>query len=706
MINIVLFLVVMVAHASVHLDRFALEGGLLHESGWTTRLLFATSIVILIYLCLAHSLKACHETHKDLRHRLNVALAWLLCAALVIIDIAWLSQAYPNLHPARAIGGILLVLLLLFVSPFCDRISITKDIPDSHWLYAISMLLSTFVLFLSNPIGLYVSSSEFVGGVYKVAITLGVFFVIAVSSLAALYLLMDSAARKVLTLIFVFLAVIVVAYSAMGVKDAGIMSQFLLPFPKGLMRTSREILVEVIILFLVLSVTSYATIKYRQNMTYVIGAMLVTTICVTAADIHRANGDEVVASKELPVDHVDIVSFSRDRNILIIMLDGFPGGYLQRIMEEVPEVLREYEGFTWFPNTVSTSADTLGAIATLAGGPKYAPLEINRRNYESVGRAINESYQVYIDAFVPNDYQVTYVNPVFAGGCNRLSRKIHCTDTFPYGIYYHNQEEPDVPILQGDAHVPLILAMVSMLKASPFLLKSWVYDDGSYRGANSTVLSHAAANSVKVKEWGFLRVLARESRADSRSNTFKFIQLSIPHTPTALNTNCKMQPQEATVFTEAVCALKELGALLSWMKRTGIYGATKIVVVSDHGWYVDNPMFPSSFEKTHPKLDGWLSLPGIVHPLLLTKDFEARGDFHRSDTFLSNSDVPSMVCSAVEACKDVGPDPTKIDNLERTLTFTRIRYPAEEVQAKKFDMLAIFEVRNSIFDPQNWTKVN
>jgi hypothetical protein len=65
-----------------------------------------------------------------------------------------------------------------------------------------------------------------------------------------------------------------------------------------------------------------------------------------------------------------------------------------------------------------------------------------------------------------------------------------------------------------------------------------------------------------------------------------------------------------------------------------------------------------------------------------------------------------MVCSAVEACKDVGPDPTKIDNLERTLTFTRIRYPAEEVQAKKFDMLAIFEVRNSIFDPQNWTKVN
>ncbi|MGH7256801.1 MAG: hypothetical protein ACREIM_00355, partial [Nitrospiraceae bacterium] len=169
---------------------------------------------------------------------------------------------------------------------------------------------------------------------------------------------------------------------------------------------------------------------------------------------------------------------------------------------------------------------------------------------------------------------------------------------------------------------------------------------------------------------------------------------------------CKMQPEEATVFTEAVCALKEIGALLSWMKQTGIYDTTKIVVVSDHGWYVDNPMFPPSFEKTLPKLEGWLSMPGIVHPLLLAKDFEARGNFRRSDTFLSNSDVPSMVCSAIEACTDVGSDPTKIDHLGRTLTFSLIRYPPEEVEAKKFDIVTTFEVKNSIFDPQNWRKIN
>ena len=355
-------------------------------------------------------------------------------------------------------------------------------------------------------------------------------------------------------------------------------------------------------------------------------------------------------------------------------------------MDEVPEAFREHKGFTWYPNTLSAGFETMTSIAALAGGPKYRVHEINSRNYESVGSAINEAYGVYVDAFAPKGYQVTYVNPCFLRDCHRLDKRIHCIDTtVPYGIYYHDKEEPDAPLLQGDSHVPILLAMVSLLKASPFFLKSWIYDNEGYLGANSLPQKHAALNTTKVMEgWAVLRVLARESNADSTSKTFKFIQLNIPHGPNALNHDCKLQPEKATMFTESVCALKEIAVLLAWMRETGIYDVTKIVVVSDHGWHVDNPMFPHDFEKVFPKLDGFFAyVPGHVQPLLLVKDFDAKGDFRRSDTFLSNSDVPSIVCGAVGGCRDVGPDPIANSLGQRRLYFAYAAWPPGYMQKQK-----------------------
>jgi hypothetical protein len=209
-----------------------------------------------------------------------------------------------------------------------------------------------------------------------------------------------------------------------------------------------------------------------------------------------------------------------------------------------------------------------------------------------------------------------------------------------------------------------------------------------------------------MNDWGFLHVLARESNADSRSKTFKFIHLQIPHGPYAFSDDCRLLPTRATVFTETACALKEIGLLLSWMKNNGVYDATKIVVVSDHGWWIDNPMFPAEFSQVIPRGDRGLAGPGTVQPLLLVKDFGAKGNMSHSDVFLSNSDVPSIVCATVGGCRDVGPDPTTTDPRDRILTFTIVgENNPEEERASKFSVLEVYEVRNNIFNPRNWMKV-
>ena len=213
------------------------------------------------------------------------------------------------------------------------------------------------------------------------------------------------------------------------------------------------------------------------------------------------------------------------------------------------------------------------------------------------------------------------------------------------------------------------------------------------------------ANTYKAKEWGFLRVLARERNIKSKSKTFKFVQLAIPHPPNALSADCTLQPEQATILTESICALKELGVLLAWLKENGAYDATKIVVVSDHGWWIDNPMFPRDFGQAVPEGRYRLAAAGIVQSLLLVKDFGAKGRMSRSETFVSNPDVPSIVCSTVATCRDIGPDPIMTNLGERTLGFTITAWPPEEEEANKLDIIDAYEVKNSIFDARNWKKV-
>lgn len=703
--SLVLFLVIVALHAGM------LSGWFASDDGTRPAIILGigASIVLLAYLCLAFSLNTRPAPKRDLRQPFNVVLVWLSFAAIVLVDGAWLSHAYPNLHPAKTLGGIFLLLpFLLFASPLCGAMPAVRNMPESHWLYLISTSLSAFVVFIANPIGLYVSSNEdFVGGVYKVAGTLLALFGAAFLALTALYLLLDKPARNGLTLLSVFSAVSVMVYSSIGLKRAGLMTHFILHIPEGLVLASYEIVAEIAALLVLFGAASYATIRYRQEVTYVVGAMLATSLAVTAVDMHGAENN-AAAAKAFPADHADIIGFSRERNVLILMLDGFPGGLLKTIMAEVPDVLREFQGFTWYPNTLSAGFETMTGIAVLAGGPKYSAQEINSRNYETVGSAINEAYGVYVDAFAPKGYQVTYVNPAFYK-CEGADKRIHCIDsTLPYGVYYRDKEEPEAPLLQGDSHVPILLAMVSLLKASPFILKSRIYDNENYLGANALAQKSAILNTTKVMEgWGFLRMLARESHADSTSKTFKFIQLNLPHGPNALNHECKLRPETATMLTESVCALKAVGALLTWMREVGIYDVTKIVVVSDHGWHIDNPMFAPGFEKVFPQLDGFFAyVPGHVQPLLLVKDFDAKGDFRRADTFLSNADVPAIVCGAEQGCRDIGPDPIANSVGPRKLYFTYASWPRGFIRKQKqYDIKAIFEVRDSIFAPENWTRI-
>lgn len=717
--NFALFLVVVAVQAALVMNFPSSEDRGGDQSGVVAILAIGASIVIFAYLCLAFSLKAYEESRAvapgaGFRLEANIVLVWLLFAMFVVVHGGWLVGLYPHMRPTR-IGGILLMFsFLMFASPFCGSIRILRTMSDSHSLYIISTCLLAMTVFVANPISLYVYSGDFPGGVYGIVGVQLAYFVVAVLAFTTLYLLADHPVRKCLTLLSVFSALSVIAYSAMGVKRAGLMVQFEVFWAPALIRTNWEILTEVAILLALFGATTYVTLYYRQGVTQVASVTLCASLCVAAIDAYKGNTNTVEVYSGLPVDHRDIIGFSRERNVLLILLDGFSGGYIQTIMNEAPDLLRDYDGFVWYPNMLTAHAGTIGSISSLAGGHQYTVQQINNGNYGSIGNAIKDAYTVYPDAFIPKGYQVTYVyHPYFNNGCESIDKRVLCTDTVPYLTYYHDKEEPDAPLWDeayAYSDLPPILSMVSVFKASPFFLKHWIYSHGSYLGALPATVRTGRANSFKMRDWGFLRVLARESNADSKWKTFKFIHLEIPHPPYALSDDCRLLPPRATVATEMVCALKEIGVLLSWLKKNGIYDATKIVLVSDHGWYVENPMFPTDFLKTVPlstlvrgvtsrKVTGW------VQSLLLVKDFNAKGKISRSDTFLATPDVPSILCATVGGCRGVGSNPITNDLGDRVLTFVNTDFNVLQEKAPRFDITEGYEVRNNIFDARNWTRI-
>ena len=139
------------------------------------------------------------------------------------------------------------------------------------------------------------------------------------------------------------------------------------------------------------------------------------------------------------------------------------------------------------------------------------------------------------------------------------------------------------------------------------------------------------------------------------------------------------------------CFLGGLREWFAWMKANGVYDNTKIIIVADHGagefgerWY-----------------------ESAVNPILMVKDFDQRGDLKESDVLMSNSDVLSIICSALDTgCEDVSVDPTRTPVADRVLTFSVTTHGNPDFlrQSKIFDIERYYEISGNVHDRQSWTE--
>lgn len=284
---------------------------------------------------------------------------------------------------------------------------------------------------------------------------------------------------------------------------------------------------------------------------------------------------------EYVVDSQSKFDFSRDANIILILLDETQSSTFEDLILRDPEFAPQFEDFTLFRNAISNTHSTDHSVPMILTGEFYD----NSIPYHEV-------VQRYRTSSMPLD----------------LRRLGYRTDLYfhtPATTYYHpsfasNSRGNEPNPIQASAQ----LLDASIYMVSNNLVKSHVYNRGDWWlsakvreldwlsglfGSGGDDRSRVRPVAPLEDDYGdvdtlFIRDLQTNGRVEAKRPTFKFYHLAGSHVPFDMNDKGLHIP---TSFDNYEMMLKYKARLLQQLfvelKKLGVYSDATIVVLSDHG---------------------------------------------------------------------------------------------------------------------------
>lgn len=387
------------------------------------------------------------------------------------------------------------------------------------------------------------------------------------------------------------------------------------------------------------------------------------------------------------------ISLSRNgKNVIILMLDRAMGTQVPYIFNEKPELKEKFDGFTYYPNTISYGGCTIVGTPALYGGYEYTPVSMNERTTETMKEKHTQALKLLPVLFSNNGYQVTICDPPFAGYQFTPDLSIYsdhpefrCYTTLGALSYFGNDgSDSSINVM---ARVNNIrnrnFFFFSLMKISPLILQETIYDGGLYNepvavsdekgdSSDSFALVQTYEDSSKSTGYNmyFLNayvVLSNLSNIteinDSNENTYLAMDNDTTHYPCYLqqpgyvpkakvdNTNYDVNMVERYTVNGVtmdmsnidqrrhyhvnMAAFLKLSEWFDYLRANGVYDNTRIILVADHGRNLGQFGITSNGQDME-----------FFMPLLMVKDFNAKG-FTTSDNFMTNADVPTLATSGL-----------------------------------------------------------
>lgn len=351
-----------------------------------------------------------------------------------------------------------------------------------------------------------------------------------------------------------------------------------------------------------------------------------------------------------------IINFTKTgKNVVVFMLDRAAGYLIDDAFNEAPELLEQYTGFTFYPNTVSFGSWTIQGAPGLYGGYEYTPWSMNHKRdipmQDKHNQALSmlsimferEGFESYvIDPPYPN-YDTVPVFSFFDGHKN-----IHPAEAIgKYSdIWYKENDYPNQPI--KSLLIKRNLIWFSLFKMVPPEFRTVIHHNEWWSSETAT-----ESTSDFINRYSILHYLKELTATDSSKNCFVFFDNEATH-DTGFCQPPEFKPIPGTVdyslykndlwrydrgYHSLVASLKRIGEWINFLKLNGVYDNTRIIIVADHGSGQLSPLFDG--EPISKRNLEWFN------PMLMIKDFGETGTLKHDNSFMTQADVPSIAIENV-----------------------------------------------------------
>lgn len=378
------------------------------------------------------------------------------------------------------------------------------------------------------------------------------------------------------------------------------------------------------------------------------------------------------------------------KNVIVIMADRAVGPMVPYIFNEKKDLKNIYDGFVHYHNTASFGTHTNSAVPALLGGYEYTPEAMNARSDMLLPEKYDEALKLMPSIFTKNGFDATMINPTYAGykWYPDLSVFDGMDNVKAYSTKYSYLPEEMKNIYQSE-HTEVFrhnLFCYSIFQSAPVALQKALYDGGNYNDTRSVDPSRmisqkrngnsAASGHEQTFMWEYYTVSNLDQMTkidDGDGNHFIYFATDLTHDvemlqepeyePRDVVDNRKYDKNHAARFIRKgehmwmrdakdykhyqcdVAAYTLIGKWLEYLKANGCYDNTRIIIVADHGYYLEN--FPDVIRHDWgARLDA-----EAFAPLLMVKDFGSHGPLKTSEDFMTNADTPYL------AAKDLVNDP-------------------------------------------------
>ena len=650
-----------------------------------------------------------------------------LCA--LILSYYSLFILINNLRVRALISILALIIAVLpWAIPFFKMLS--AKIKFSVWTKK-----ETFIIFLSSifiiwsltgiftPSMLIASSPQEFSFIDSVSSPLAFIFNASLQGLGAfifwpliIYFLMSDKIKNVFSLFIAALSIIFLCNFFLFPGKYGTISNFLV-FSENPTHNFKQISFNLFILTLFFLAVFFIYIKgFKKILSFLNISVLSAVLLISIINIVNIDIEYKKLSLYYKPDIKDnetispIVNLSKtDNNVLIFMLDMAVSVFMPFIFDENPELSEDFEGFTYYPNTVTFNGWTHAGAPPIYGGYEYTPENLNKRLDVTFSDKYRESLLLMPRIFSESGFNVSITDPPFANDNWIPDLSIYSKDQ-SIKSFITDGAYTKLWLERNNIHLPAHSQILkrnifwySIFRALPLAFRQGIYFKGSWCAPHSENWFRTFLNGYAVLD--FLPELT-EFNSDNKNTvlimknntTHEFLFLQAPEYRPQVNvTNYGSGPFSREIWYHVnAAAVKRLSGYFNFLKENNVYDNTRIIIVSDHGrlesTYVSKTSLPFHLDQ--------------FNPILFFKDFNGKDGMKTDMTFMSTADVPFLAMRNI------------IDNPVNPFTGNEIVKNYKEnpllILIKRISLKNDFEldlnnkntylINNNIFDEKNWIR--